>query len=231
MTRTVGRFVVLAAMTMALVATTSAATPTRPHHGRWDRAVDTVAAAHPAPARAQVEDHAFDIERTRGRTTSADATATSSATCDGCDAAADALEIVYARSHRTDATNVAVAWSAQCSSCGAAALSVQVVVLSHGQQIRVDNRALATNGGCRECRAHAAAYQLVVATERHARLSWSEVQQLRRWVSEQAEALTTPTLARSVVPRVTPSATELEGLVNGSLGSSTVAVDVQLQHE
>jgi hypothetical protein len=153
-----------------------------------------------------------------------DTAASANAGCDGCSATATALHIAYV-DQPIDATadNVTVAWS-QCRNCSATAVSVQVVILRSAQTVRVNNAALAVNADCAGCRTAAAAYQLVVVGDGRDRLTAEDVEQLRRWISDQVAALRavpstsgSATLAASVA---TPLG-ELEALVDEGLGGAT----------
>ena len=185
---------------------------------------DLAAAALAVPDSPDVVDDAmsrFNAVRGFG---DVDTTASASAGCDGCSATATALHIAYL-DRPTDATvdNVTVAWS-QCRDCSATAVSVQVVVLRSPQTVHANNRALAVNAGCAGCRTAAAAFQLVVVGERNDRLTTTDVEQLRRWITDRVvELRAVPATAGSAAPAASAAAPldQLEALVGRALGGAT----------
>jgi hypothetical protein len=238
--------VVLAAFLVGAVGITSAPAADRDPEVRD---LDLVASANPSAAEPVVADDAFADDVSSRRKVKSDVTATGSATCDGCDAASTALQVLYV-SHGRQARleNTAVAWTQSCVDCIATALSVQVVVLRGVPSIVPDNRALAVNAGCASCRATGVAFQLVVSSRRAARLSDDAQAELRAWVAEQASALRTPDpapqpsapaakrgsrlsqkLAERRTRRVASSAlVTLEDLVTDDLDAVTLTADVEL---
>ena len=180
----------------------------------------------------------------RRRTWKSDVTATGSAICDGCDAASTALQVLYvSRAQEARLDNTAAAWTQGCADCTATALSVQVVVLRAVAAIVPNNRALAVNAACTSCRVAGVAFQLVVSSRSNDRLSPESLAALREWVAKQAAALRTPTttadtpgpsrLDRTKAERRAQKAADsalvdLEDLVTGDLGATTVSSDVEL---
>ena len=174
--------------------------------------LDLAASAHPSSARPAVTDSAFAEGATRERDVDADASGTSSATCDGCAAESATLQVLYvARARAARLDNTAVAWTQACTGCTATSLSVQVVVVRGGPALVPNNRALALNAGCESCRTTAAAFQVVVVADRARRLSAASLAELRAWFDDQAAqvrasvALPAPDPAASPVPEPTGS--------------------------
>jgi hypothetical protein len=157
---------------------------------RWsppERVLDLAASAHPSSARPAVTDSAFAEGATRERDVDADASGTSSATCDGCAAESATLQVLYvARARATRLDNAAVAWTQACTGCTATSLSVQVVVVRGRPALVPNNRALALNAGCTSCRTTAAAFQVVVVADRARRLSAASLAELQAWFDDQA---------------------------------------------
>jgi hypothetical protein len=231
MTPRLTRFALAASISAVLIATAGPSSVA--HRYLPQRDLDLTASAQPASAGSTVSDRAFDNGWTRGRHVKADTTAISTATCDGCDGAAQALQILYV-SHARDGVvldNAAVAWS-QCRDCRASALSVQVVVVRKGRSLTANNRASAANVACEGCTTAAAAYQLVVAGGGNRALSGRAVRELRAWVEEQAEALRGAPMAAlrgGPVPETTKDDTSaLESLVNADLGSATLSLEADV---
>ena len=235
---------VLAAVLVGTAASTSGAPAARSDPVVRD--LDLAASANPSAAEPVVADDAFASDAvSRRRTVKSDVTATGSAICDVCDAASTALQVLYvsrAREARLD--NTAAAWTQGCKECTATALSVQVVVLRGAPAIVPNNRALAVNADCTSCQVASVAFQLVVSSRYDERLSRESLAALREWVAKQAAALRTPattsetpgpirrldrTKAERRAQRAADSAlVDLEGLVTGDLGATTVSSDVEL---
>jgi hypothetical protein len=235
---------VLAAVLVAITASTSAAPAAHPDPVVRD--LDLVASANPSAAEPVVADDAFAEVVSRRRAVKSAVTATSSAICDGCDAASTALQVLYvSRGQEARLDNTAAAWTQACKDCIATALSVQVVVLRGVQAIVPNNRALAVNAACVSCQATGVAYQLVVSSKYHGRLSRESLAELRAWVAKQAELLRTPAataeqdasvgrLAQKKAERRAQRAADsalvdLENMVTGDLGATTVSSDVELE--
>lgn len=179
-----------------------------------ERVLDLAASAHPSSARPAVTDSAFAEGATRERDVDADASGTSSATCDGCTAESATLQVLYvARARAARLDNAAVAWTQACTGCASTSLSVQVVVVRGRPTVVPNNRALALNAGCTSCRTTAAAYQVVVVADRARRLSAASLAELRAWFEDQAAqvrasvALPAPDPAASPVPSPAPDPT------------------------
>lgn len=232
-----GRTVALAAacsllVTVLVVASGSAR---RPVVSAWQRTMDLSATALPGPADPHVRDSAVRVRRSAGRAVQADANAVGSAGCDGCTAEAAALQVIYLhRPKETELNNVATAWSAECDDCRSSGLSLQVVVVREGAELTANNRAFAANVACTLCAAEAAAYQLVVLSPGVARLDGKEMGRLRTWVDLQRRALRQGTAAAarpSARPRKRAPAADLsqvEALVVGALGGTTLVADTDL---
>lgn len=207
-----------AVLLAAAVGLTSATSQADPQRNR----LDLTSIAIPTGAQPQVRDTAFDVERLQGRQPGARTSAAATSDCDGCSAVATTLGVVYAEGSRASGfDNVATAWDS-CADCSATTVSVQVVVLRHAAQVTANNRALAVNAACTGCHASAAAYQLVVVEPRGRQLSRSDIEQLRQWVDEQADAL-----AGSTAHVTTSSAGRSSAAP--SRGTSDVALD-ELEH-
>ncbi len=204
--RSVAAYVVLGGVLLATVGPTSGAA----HPERDRRALDTTSSAHPSSVRPSVRDDAFAEGATRDREVEADATGTSSATCDGCAAESTTLQVLYvsrARAARLD--NAAVAWTQSCRECTATSLSVQVVVLRGRPTVVPNNRALALNAACAACRTASAAFQLVVVADGADRLSEQSLTELRTWFDDQAALLRASVVAPAdgpTPPGPTPTA-------------------------
>lgn len=182
--------IVLAAVLVAVTASTSAPAA---HPDPVVRDLDLVASAQPTAAEPVVTDDAFDDVVSFRRALKSDVTATGSATCDGCDAASTALQVLYVhRGREARLDNTATAWTQSCAGCTATALSVQVVVLRGMADLVPNNRALAVNAACASCRATGVAFQVVVVSRHARRLSHEALAELRAWVAEQGAALRTP---------------------------------------
>ena len=235
---------VLAAVLVGTAASTSGAPAAHPDPVVRD--LDLAASANPSAAEPVVADDAFASDAvSRRRTVKSDVTATGSAICDGCDAASTALQVLYvSRVQEARLDNTAAAWTQGCADCTATALSVQVVVLRGAPAIVPNNRALAVNAACTSCRVAGVAFQLVVSSRYDDRLSRESLAALREWVAKQAAALRTPTTtsetpgpirrldrtkAERRAQRAADSAlVDLEDLVTGDLGATTVSSDVEL---
>lgn len=195
--RSVAAYVVLGGILLATVGPTSGAA----HPERDRRSLDTTSSAHPSSVRPAVRDDAFAEGATRDREVEADATGTSSATCDGCTAESTTLQVLYvsrARAARLD--NAAVAWTQTCRECTATSLSVQVVVLRGRPTVVPNNRALALNAACAACRTASAAFQLVVVADQADRLSEQSLAELRAWFDDQAALLRASVAAPAAGP-------------------------------
>jgi hypothetical protein len=155
------RYAVVGVVGTALLAGTSGAAPAPPAtSGR----ADVVSAAHPTSADRTVHEETVRIVSILGLRPRANAVATTSAGCRGCQGAAVTVQVVeVAGGWRAQADNVASAW-ARCRGCTAEAMSVQLVVLRRAATLTTHNRALAVTGDCRECTTRAAAYQVVLDT-------------------------------------------------------------------
>jgi hypothetical protein len=234
---------VLAAVLLGTAASTSGAPAAHPDPVVRD--LDLVASANPSAAEPNVADDAFAAVVSYRRTVKSDVTATGSAICDKCEAASTALQVLYvSRGQEARLDNTAAAWTQACEDCTATALSVQVVVLRGALAIVPNNRALAVNAACTSCRATGLAFQVVVTSRQQDRLSRESVAALRAWVAEQAAALRTAPatsetpadpsrLARKKAERRAQRAADsalvdLEDLVTGDLGATTVSSDVEL---
>jgi hypothetical protein len=235
---------VLAAVLVGTAASTSGAPATHPDPVVHD--LDLAASANPSAGEPVVADDAFAVDAvSRRRAVKSDVTATGSAICDGCHAASTALQVLYV-SHAPEAhlDNTAVAWNQGCKDCTATALSVQVVVLRGTPAIVPNNRAVAVNAACTSCQTAGAAFQVVVSSRHDDRLSSEELAALRAWVAKQSQALLasdaspqapapTDRLARQKAERRAQRAADsalvdLEQLVTGDLGATTVSSDVEL---
>ncbi|WP_107774031.1 hypothetical protein [Nocardioides sediminis] len=170
------------------------------------RVLDLTASAHPSSARPAVSDRAFAEGATREREVDADASGTSSATCDGCAAESATLQVLYVqRAGTARLDNAAVAWTQACTGCTATSLSVQVVVVRGGPALVPNNRALALNAGCTSCRTTAVAYQVVVAADRARRLSAESLAELRAWFDDQAAQVRASVAAPPPDPAAPPA--------------------------
>ena len=174
-------------------------------HSSPERGLDLAASAHPSSARPAVTDNAFAEGATRERDVDADASATGSATCDGCAAETATLQVLYvARARAARLDNAAVAWTQACSGCTATSLSVQVVVVRGRPTVVPNNRALALNAGCTSCRTTAAAFQVVVVADRARRLSAASLAELRAWFDDQAAQVRGSVVLPSANPAAPP---------------------------
>lgn len=188
------RLLTSAVLAGVLVLTAASTSAPAAHPDPTDRDLDLVASANASAAEPVVTDDAFGYDVARWRSVKADVVATGSATCDDCDAASTALQVLYvSRGGEARLDNTATAWTQACRGCAATALSVQVVVLRGVPTIVPNNRALAVTAACESCRATGVAYQVVVASRHAGRLSGEALAALRAWVAEQAAALRTPT--------------------------------------
>lgn len=154
---------------------------------------DLVASAHASEGLTSPRDERASVVRLRsdgrGR-----ATATSSATCDGCASIASTVQVLYGR-QRASVDNVAVAWATSCSGCEARSVAVQVAVLSgRGRtDVAATNQALAVNAACDTCSTDAVAVQYVVVG--------TNGRQLSRHVRAELEALAAQLAANAVAPQ------------------------------
>ncbi len=125
---------------------------------------------------------AWDKVGRAGRVTT---TATSSATCDGCEADASAVHVVRTiGGGGTSADNVAVAWANSCTSCTASAVAVQVVLVAGSRPIVANNRSLAVNAACVACTSNATAVQFILVGGKRSELSDAAQALLRQLVGE-----------------------------------------------
>ena len=122
---------------------------------------DVAASAHATPARPEPQDARSTEVRLRAGG-HARASATSSATCDGCDGLAATVQVVHVRPGGS-VDNVAVAWST-CVGCSARSVALQVVLVTGPSRagVALTNRALAVNAACTSCTSEAVAVQYVV---------------------------------------------------------------------
>ena len=227
------------AVLLGAAASASTASATDPRPGVRD--LDLVASANPTTAAPTRTDDAYAYVVTRHRPVQADAAATGSATCDGCDATSTALQVLYLdHGRRARLDNTATAWTQGCADCTATVLSVQVAVLRGMRATAPNNRALALNAACASCRVAGVAYQMVVST-RARRLSPQLLAELRAWVADQAAALRaqtaapTPRRGRESAERRARRAARaalagLEGLVTDGLDAVPVSADVAIGH-
>lgn len=232
-----GLLVVLTLVTTTVVA--ASATTAAGHRTPRRADVDLISSAQPTPESPADVDEASDFSRVQARLAKADASATSSALCDGCTGDATTLQVLYLK-HTREGTfdNVATAWSS-CTECGATALSVQVVVLPKAHTVNARNRALATNDTCEGCATAAAAYQLVVVGADEKVLSRESRRQLQELVDQLAAELHATVAApgaqqrRGAAPDLEAQAqtgiAELESLLRAELGAVTIERDVQLK--
>lgn len=226
---------VLTALLVGTAASTSGAPAPRLESAFKD--LDLAASANPSAADPVVADDAFSADFvSRRRVVKSDVTATGSATCDGCDAKSTTLQVLYvSRGQEARLDNTAVAWTQSCKDCVATALSVQVVALSGVPSMVPNNRALALNADCVSCQVAGAAYQLIVSSPPGDRLSRNTVAAMKAWVAKQAEVLrdAAVTPQRSAADRrahkdADAALSDLEALVTGDLGGTTVSSDVEL---
>lgn len=191
---------------------------------------DVVTSAHPTSSTPSVRTETARTAWVGGAGTRANAVATTSATCDGCQGAAVSVQVVeVAWGWQVSADNVATAW-AQCPGCGADAVSVQVVLLRHPADLRANNRSLAVTGGCAGCTARAAAYQVVV----HATGESADPDRLREelaaWASQELDGpdVTPRSRATGSAPppqrRLAGLERRVADLVDGAVLRSRVAV-------
>ncbi len=228
-----GAVAAYAVLGVLLAGATGSSSAAHPDTGRRD--LDLVASAQPSAALPAVVDDAFAAVSSRNRDVKADASATSSATCDGCSGDSAALQVVYvARAGQAQLDNAAIAWAKECQSCSATALSVQVVVLRGLPAAIPNNRAMAVNAACEGCRSSSLAFQLVVMDEHARRLSEASIDELRVWMAEQATLLRTPPAVNDGAP--TPRShrgdgeeaalADLESLVVADLGAEVLSAEV-----
>lgn len=213
-----------------------------PGHHRRARDLDLAASANPSAADPVVTDEVFSDDSAFRRAVRSDATATSSAICDGCDATGTALQVVYVHHGRkTSLDNTAVAWTQSCTDCRANSVSVQVVVMRGVPSIVANNRALAVNAACASCEVGSVAFQLVVSSRRAERLSDDALDEIRAWIDDQVAALRTAPAPAARSSRHAHKKAErraqrvagralvtLEDLINGDLGTDTVSSDVDV---
>lgn len=206
----------------------------RPSRGRE---LDAVSSAQPSTADPHVRDTARVFVDTRSRSAKADATATSSATCDGCTGEATTVQVVHVdrRRARAAADNVASAW-ASCSGCSASAVSVQVVVTSSRHPVRANNRAIALNSSCSSCSTSAAALQFVVSGGSGRELSATARDLVAQVEEELADRLDSvarasgdgPAAAVAARTASTDLAERLERIIVADLGGSEVERNVDV---
>ena len=183
-----------------------------------------------------VRDDAFDISRLGGwglpglshASVDADASATANSECDGCDATATTLSIVYLDGARTgNFDNVAAAWNKECTQgCASTSVSVQVVIGSSRlvKKVSANNRALSLNLLCSGCRASSEAFQLVMLTPKGKTLSWRDVRDLRNFINSRVAALSAPaTPSLRAAPQASTDAAleQLESQGASALGGAT----------
>lgn len=156
------RYIASVVVGTTLLAGTSGAAPAAPAASPLSPRSDVVSSAHPTSTTLTVHKETARTAWVGGARTRANAVATTSATCDGCQGAAVSVQVVeVAWGWQVQADNVATAW-AQCRGCAGGAVSVQVVLLRHPADLTANNRSLAVTGDCDRCTARAAAYQVVV---------------------------------------------------------------------
>lgn len=200
-----------------------AASPLSPHS-------DVVSSAHPTTTTPTVRKETARTAWVGGARTRANAVATTSATCDGCQGAAVSVQVVeVAWGWQVQADNVAAAW-AQCRGCAGSAVSVQVVLLRHPADLTANNRSLAVTGDCHRCTARAAAYQVVV----HATGEPADPDRLREelaaWASQEldgpdgAPRSRTRTSEHPPRRRLAGLERQVTGLVDGEVLRSKAAV-------
>lgn len=217
------------AASTAVMGLVSASSEADSQHGR----LDLTSIAIPTSTQPRVHDTAFDLENLRGPRVDVDTSAVATSDCDGCEAVATTLAIVYADGRRSGGfDNVATAWNS-CTNCSARTVSVQVVVLRKAGPVTVNNRALALNAGCDTCQASAAAYQLVVVAPRGRPLGRADVARLQQWVAQQAGQLAAPA-PRMALRSQAPAAKPLDGLeaqLDAALGGvRTVSESADVRH-
>lgn len=136
--------------------------------------------ATPTPNAPLDQARGLHVDRSSARHVHLAAASAAAATCDGCLASAESLQVVYARSARSvEARNVVTAWAAGCANCRSRAVSVQVVIAESAASVRAVNRAMAVNAGCRYCTVSAVAVQFVVVEPAVRRLPAETVERLR----------------------------------------------------
>ncbi len=217
------------AASTAVLGLVSASSEADSQHGR----LDLTSIAIPTPAQQRVHDTAFDLEHLRGPGGDVDTAAVGTSDCDGCEAVATTLAILYADGRRNGGfDNVATAWNS-CTNCSARTVSVQVVVLRKAGPVTVNNRALALNAGCDTCQASAAAYQLVVGAPPGRPMSRADVARLQQWVAQQADTLAAPA-PRMAMRSQSQAAKPLDGLeaqLGMALGGvTTVSESADVRH-
>lgn len=195
--------------------------------------LDLTASAHPRSAFTPDNDFAYRVDAVAGVPVHAAATATASATCQGCSGAAISVQVLYLdRPPVAKLDNAAIAWTQACEACRAFAVSVQVVRVRHAAYLEPANRALAVTAACTRCRVTAAAYQLVVAGSGDSRLSGSTLRALDAWASDQAcrlrAASRAGTSARNMRVVQSRSLGRIAHRVNAELGTVTIATRARL---
>ncbi len=245
-----GLLTVSAALLTVLVATGPAGA-----HGTQPRHLEAASTAIPSRVGATAHGTIWHVQQSRARAVNVDATATSSADCDGCAADAVTLQVVYAgRAGAVVGGNAAVAWTSGCTACRGWALSVQVVVTGSASEEHVGNRALALTAGCRSCAAGAVAVQLVAvvgAAESDGGLSsraLAQIVALRDQLAAQLAASTWPPAGRAPAGRAYPqgraipgaaapaqaqgaaatAAADMEAVLASDLGTTATSRDVQV---
>lgn len=204
----------------------------------WGRSLDSLSSAQPSAAIPTVKNVSQNFLRTGSSTAKADAGATSSAICDGCNGEATTVQVVYFDGKRGTAAadNTASAWST-CADCSASAVSVQIVVSPYRQSINVNNRALAVNADCVSCSTSAAALQFVLSGGKRRDLSAAAKDLVSQIKAELAGRLETaaktadPGMARMAAEAtVTEVANRIEQIIVADIGAGSVdrSVDVKL---
>ena len=179
-----------------LLGATGSLAPLASHRNGHD--FDLVASAHPASPHTSDTDSTAAFERGHGKQIKADASATSSATCDSCRGSATALQVISLDNTRQATTdNTATAWSS-CRDCGATSVSLQVVVMRPGTSLTTRNRALAVNTSCERCTTAAVAVQLVVVSKDSRTLSRDGRERLEALAAQVGAQLRNTALAKGV---------------------------------
>jgi hypothetical protein len=244
------RGVAICASLVGLVAATSGAASA--DSGRYGGNLEAASAAIPAQAGDVATDSSNQVQRPWGGSIRGSAVATSSATCDGCQATAVTMQVIYTRHvHAMTVDNVAAAWSS-CTACSGSALSLQVVIARKAGLVRANNRSLALNVACVQCSTAAAAVQIVVIAPSMRELSQQALNDIAALRDELAAELATQLApvaqapAVQATPRgqalakpsaVTPNAqqalttatTELQSVITKDLGASSATHDLQLR--
>ncbi|MFD1213137.1 hypothetical protein ACFQ36_13925 [Arthrobacter sp. GCM10027362] len=202
-----------------------------PEKPSWSRSLDSTSSAQPTPASPRVRDTAQTFLRTPSSSAKADATATSSADCDGCAGEATTVQVVYydARKGSATADNIASAWATSCADCSASAVSVQVVVAPRRESVTVNNRAIAVNASCASCSTSAAALQFVFAGGPRRELSSAArdlVAQIKAELADRLESAAEKSDARQARARAKAAtedaAARLERIIAKDLGGGAV---------